>query len=69
MNPKYRSIYLLFGFAGLIYLIYQIIINFALFGAEGINPVSILIVAVPDLAFFFLAYKTYPAESSMKRQN
>ena len=42
-NPKYRSIYLLLGFAGLIYLIYQIIANFASFGTEGINPVSILI--------------------------
>jgi hypothetical protein len=69
MNPKYRSIYLLLGFAGLIYLVYQIIANFALFGTDGINPVSILLIAIPDMALFFLAYKTYPAESTVKRQN
>ena len=69
MNPKYRSIYLLFGFTGFIYLMYQIIANFALFGTEGINPVSILIIAIPDMAFFYMAYKTYPAENTVKRQN
>jgi len=29
-----------------------------------INPISVLIITVPDMLFFFLAYKTYPVESS-----
>ena len=64
MNPKYRSIYLILGFAGLLYLVYHAISTFA----DGINPLSILFIAVPDLVFFFLAYKTYPAEEGVKRQ-
>jgi hypothetical protein len=64
MNPKYRSIYLTLGFAGLLYLVYHAISTFA----DGINPLSILFIAVPDLVFFFLAYKTYPVENEVKRQ-
>jgi hypothetical protein len=66
MNPKYRSIYLILGFAGLVYLLYHLIANFALFGTDGLNPGVILLIALPDLALFFLAYKTYPVESDVK---
>jgi len=67
MNPKYRSIYLLLGFAGLGYLIYHIIATFTLFGAYAINPGTVLLIAIPDMVFFFLAYKTYPIEGEVKR--
>jgi lipopolysaccharide export LptBFGC system permease protein LptF len=63
MNPRYRFIYLLFGFAGLAFLIYHIVSTFS----ETLNPGAILLIAVPDLVFFFLAYKTYPIESEVKR--
>lgn len=67
MNPKYRSIYLLLGFAGFGYLIYHIIATVALFGPYGLNPGTILLIAIPDMVVFFLAYKTYPVESDVKR--
>lgn len=63
MNPKYRTIYLTLGFAGLLYLIYHAISTFT----DGINPAAILLIALPDLVFFFLAYKTYPVEGDAKR--
>ena len=63
MNPRYRFLYLLFGFAGLLFLIYHAISTFS----DGINPGAILLIAVPDMVFFFLAYKTYPIESEAKR--
>ncbi|MDO3641657.1 hypothetical protein [Mucilaginibacter sp. L3T2-6] len=57
MNPKYRMLYLLVGFAGLFFLIYDTIITL-----PEINPLRALLVALPDLVVFFLAYKTYPVE-------
>ncbi|HEY5325461.1 MAG TPA: hypothetical protein VIJ27_00535 [Mucilaginibacter sp.] len=67
MNPKYRSIYLLLGFAGLVYLFYHLIVDFSLWGTRGLNPGVILLIALPDFALFFLAYKTYPVENEVKR--
>jgi hypothetical protein len=69
MNPKYRSIYLLLGFTGLAYLLFHLIVTFAAYGADGLNPGLVLLIAIPDLVVFFLAYKTYPAESRVRRQN
>jgi len=63
MNPKYRIIYLLIGFIGLIALIGYTISNFP----DNINPAFILLITIPDMVFFYLAYKTYPVESEMKR--
>jgi len=57
MNPKFRILYLLVGFAGLALLIFQIISTL-----PDVNPVNMLLITVPDMLFFFLAYKTYPAE-------
>jgi hypothetical protein len=65
MNPKYRLIYLVLGFAGLIYLIYHVASTIS--DGDGINPGAILIISIPDLVLFFLAYKTYPIESEVKR--
>jgi hypothetical protein len=59
MNPKFRFVYLLLGFVGLGFLIYQVMSTL-----PDINPISVLIITVPDMLFFFLAYKTYPVESS-----
>jgi hypothetical protein len=33
-----------------------------------INPVDVLVITIPDMLFFFLAYKTYPAETVIKPQ-
>ncbi len=63
MNPKYRVFYLSVGAIGLILLFYQIISNL-----PDIDPVRILLIAVPDMLFVFLAYKTYPPEPESKRQ-
>jgi len=61
MNPKYRYFYLSIGLAGLILLFYQIISTL-----PEIDPVRILVIAVPDMVFVFLAYKTYPPEAEAK---
>ena len=58
MNPKFRPIYLLLGFSGLLYLMYYAVSSFS----DGINPATVLAISLPDLVFFFLAYKTYPAK-------
>jgi len=63
MNPKYRYFYLSVGLAGLMLLFYQIISIL-----PEIDPVRTLIIAVPDMVFVFLAYKTYPPEPETKRQ-
>jgi hypothetical protein len=57
MNPKYRSLYLLIGFAGLLFLGYD-----AFTAYPDLNPLRVLLIAFPDMIFFFLAYRTYPAE-------
>jgi hypothetical protein len=57
MDPKYRTLYLLLGFAGLAFLIFHLITTF-----QDLNPVSVLSITVPDMVFFLLAYKTYPIE-------
>ncbi|HZY37482.1 MAG TPA: hypothetical protein VFE53_12580 [Mucilaginibacter sp.] len=61
MNPKYRYLFLSVGAIGLILLCYQIISNL-----PEIDPVRILLIAVPDMLFVFLAYKTYPPEADAK---
>jgi hypothetical protein len=65
MNQKFRYLYLLLGFAGLIYLVYHVISNFN----EGVNPINVLLITIPDMLFFFLAYKTYPIETEPKRRH
>jgi hypothetical protein len=57
MNPKYRALYLLVGFAGFFFLIYDTIVTL-----PEINPVRALLVALPDMVIFYLAYRTYPVE-------
>ena len=57
MNPKYRSLYLLIGFAGFAFLGYDAFIAY-----PDINPLRVLLIAAPDMVFFFLAYRTYPVE-------
>lgn len=62
MNPKYRYLYLTFGAIGLILLLFQFFSNL-----PEVDPVKILLIAVPDMVFVFLAYKTYPPEPEAKR--
>ena len=62
MNPKFRSVYLAGGVIGLIWLIYEVGVTF-----PDIDPIHILVITVPDLVFFFLAYKTYPAEAKVRK--
>ena len=66
MNPRYRFVYLLLGFIGLAYLAYYVITTFTE-SSDVVNPGFVLLITVPDMVFFFLAYKTYPAENEMKR--
>jgi hypothetical protein len=57
-----RFFYLLGGIAGLVLLGYQVVVTF-----PDVNPIHVLVITLPDMAFFFLAYKTYPAGSNEKR--
>jgi len=66
MNAKFRYLYLILGAAGFILLFYYFFENIS--DLSGIDPIHILIIAVPDLVFFFLAYKTYPPEPETRRQ-
>ncbi|WP_428330541.1 hypothetical protein [Mucilaginibacter sp.] len=59
MNPKFRNLYLFLGFIGLAFLAYELVDTYA-----DINPLSILLISLPDMVFFYLAYKTYPAEDN-----
>jgi hypothetical protein len=63
MNPKYRYLYLFVGAIGFFLLFYQIIGNL-----PEIDPVRILLISVPDMLFFYLAYKTYPPEPEKEQQ-
>jgi len=60
MNPKYRSLYLMIAFAGLLFLAYDAFIAF-----PDISPLRVLLIAFPDMIFFFLAYRTYPVEEGV----
>ena len=60
MSTKLRPLYLLFGFAGLLYLIFQLIVNIS-----SLDLVLIISVAIPDMFFFYLAYLTYPPDRDM----
>jgi len=57
MNPKFRVLYLSIGFIGLAILIYDAIATF-----PDINEKVVLLITIPDMVFFFMAYKTYPPE-------
>jgi hypothetical protein len=62
LNPKYRYLYLMIAFAGLFFLGCDSFI-----GYRDIDPGRVLLIAIPDLIFFYLAYKTYPdAEKAEK---
>jgi len=55
LNSKYRFVYLLIGFSGVIGLAYLIVDTYPF-----IDPGYVLLIAAADMVFFFLAYKTYP---------
>jgi len=59
INPRFRLLYLLFGIAGLLLLVYCVISN--LF---EIDLYAVLSISIPDMFFFYLAYKTYPADEA-----
>jgi len=67
MNPKFRFVYLFLGMMGLFLLVYEAIDTY-----PDIDPAIILVIAIPDMLFFFLAYKTYPtdekSEASVRRE-
>jgi len=67
MSPKYRNLYLLIGGIGFIILLYQII-SYLPDNLFENDPIKVLTIAVPDMVFVFLAYKTYPAEPETKRE-
>jgi hypothetical protein len=57
MNAKYFTLYLMIAFAGLIFLVLDSVI-----GYRDIEPGRVLLIAIPDMVFFYLAYKTCGAE-------
>ena len=63
MNYVLRFVYLLLGIAGLGLLGYQVIETF-----PDVDPIDILVITIPDLLFFFLAYRTYPVEPVAQSQ-
>jgi hypothetical protein len=62
MNPKFRPLYLIAGAIGLISLIYYAITN-----TSNMDPAAVLAISLPDMVFFYLAYKTYPEEPVSNR--
>jgi len=59
MSPKFRLVYLFLGFIGLVCSINYIITAFTV-----INSATVLLVTIPVMAFFMLAYRTWPADGS-----
>jgi hypothetical protein len=66
MNVKFRYLYLLLGAVGFVMLFYYFFQNLP--DISNIDPIRILVIAVPDMLFFFLAYKTYPPEKESRPQ-
>jgi|HubBroStandDraft_5_1064220.scaffolds.fasta_scaffold235778_2 hypothetical protein len=62
MNAKFRPFYLIAGAIGLGLLIFYVLSN-----PSDIDPATVLIIALPDMFFFYLAYKTYPEDSVADR--
>lgn len=48
------------GFAGLAFLFWDTLMAY-----PEISPLRTLVVALPDLVIFFLAYRTYPADDTV----
>ena len=48
------------AFAGLLFLAYD-----AFLAYPDINPLRVLLISFSDMIFFFLAYKTYPADEGV----
>ena len=63
MIAKLRAFYLFFGFLGLAFLLYQVIVAYPDF-----NPINVLMITIPDMLLFLLAYRTYPVEPSEKKE-
>ena len=63
MGLLLRFVYLICGIAGLILLGYRVIETF-----PDVNPIDVLVITVPDMLFFFLAYKTYPEQQPVRRK-
>ncbi len=62
-SPKLRAVYLIGGFIGLFLLIFQTISSIS-----DINPANILLISLPDMLLFYLAYRTYPVEAGLNSQ-
>ena len=62
MNSKFRPLYLLAGFAGLLFLLFRIVADI-----QNLDLVLVIAIAVPDMFFFYLAYLTYPPEAETER--
>jgi hypothetical protein len=55
MDAKFRWLYLLVAGVGLVYLVYTAITTF-----PDVDVARVLLITIPDMLFFFLAYRTYP---------
>ena len=64
LNPKFRVFYLSIAIAGLAFLVYLIIDTFS-----DIDPLDTLLIALADMVFFYLAYKTYPDQQPVKQRS
>ncbi len=64
MIVKLRNFLLFFGFTGLAFLIYQVVVAYPNF-----NPEDVLLITIPDMLLFLLAYRTYPSEQSQKKES
>ncbi len=61
MGPKFRIVYLIGGFTGLGFLICYFVVNIL-----DCDPKIVMEIAIPDMVFVYLAYKTYPDESRIR---
>lgn len=57
MITMFRLLYVALGAIGLAVLLFEVIVDF-----NDINPGKIFLIALIDMVFFYLAYKTYPSE-------
>lgn len=57
MITMFRLLYVVLGAIGLAVMLLEVIVDF-----NDINPGKIFLIALIDMVFFYLAYKTYPEE-------
>ena len=62
MDPRFRFIYLFFGFGALALLFFYTVVTFINGGLTEVKPEAVFMFCLVSIFFLFMAYETYPDE-------